>query len=78
MYNELNKIRLFGINEMASHIYKYGFKLEEVPKQYVLGKNHHIFWFNKGKWLHERYLDLADEIITRGNLISYGRWNDTF
>jgi deoxyribonuclease (pyrimidine dimer) len=40
--------------------------LPQIPSQYVLGRNHVTFFYNKGKFLHDRYNALISELIKRG------------
>jgi deoxyribonuclease (pyrimidine dimer) len=37
-----------------------------IPDQYVLGRNHVTFFYDKGKFLHRRYNALIDELLNRG------------
>ena len=37
---------------------KNGFQESRVPKKYTLNKGHVYFFYNKGQYLHKRYLDL--------------------
>ena len=37
---------------------KNGYNESKVPKKYTLNKGHVYFFYNKGKYLHKRYLDL--------------------
>jgi len=39
---------------------------ETLPKDYTLNKGHIKFFFNKGEYLHDRYLDLIEEMKMRG------------
>ena len=43
------------------------------PNQYILGKGHVKFFYNKLKWLHRRYDALHSECQTRGFNVSY-KW----
>jgi len=42
------------------------FSLEEIPKQYVLGKGHVKFFFDKMEFLKKRFESLVDEMLQRG------------
>ena len=42
------------------------FSLEEIPKDYVLGKGHVKFFFNKMQFLKNRFESLVDEMLRRG------------
>ena len=37
-----------------------------LPKQFTLNKGHVSFFYNKGKYLYNRYLDLVEEMKQRG------------
>ena len=37
-----------------------------LPTQFTLNKGHVKFFYNKGKYLHERYLKIVDEMKSRG------------
>ena len=39
---------------------------ENLPKEFTLNIGHVKFFYNKGKYLHKRYLDLIDEMQSRG------------
>ena len=39
---------------------------EMLPKEFTLNTGHIKFFFNKGKYLHKRYLMLIDEMKNRG------------
>ena len=45
---------------------KNGYNESKVPKKYTLNKGHVYFFYNKGKYLHKRYLDLISEMKSRG------------
>ena len=45
---------------------KCGYNESKVPKKYTLNKGHVYFFYNKGKYLHKRYLDLISEMKSRG------------
>lgn len=42
------------------------FSMEEIPKNYVLGKGHVKFFFDKMLFLKKRFESLVDEMIRRG------------
>jgi deoxyribonuclease (pyrimidine dimer) len=42
------------------------FSMSEIPSQYKLGKGHVIFFFDKFKFLEERFLELLAEMDRRG------------
>ncbi len=39
---------------------------EMLPQEFTLNKGHVKFFYNKGKYLHKRYLKLIDEMKNRG------------
>ncbi len=39
---------------------------QNLPKQFTLNKGHVKFFYNKGKYLHKRYIDLVEEMKNRG------------
>ena len=39
---------------------------EQLPKEFTLNIGHVKFFYNKGKYLHKRYLDLIAEMKSRG------------
>ena len=39
---------------------------EQLPKEFTLNIGHVKFFYNKGKYLHKRYLDLINEMKSRG------------
>ena len=45
---------------------KNGYDESKVSKKYTLNKGHVYFFYNKGKYLHKRYLDLISEMKSRG------------
>lgn len=45
---------------------KNGYNKSKVQKKYTLNKGHVYFFYNKGKYLHKRYLDLISEMKSRG------------
>ena len=45
---------------------KNGFQESRVPRKYTLNKGHVYFFYNKGQYLHKRYLDLISEMKKRG------------
>tara|TARA_Y100001973_G_scaffold63274_1_gene92622 strand:- start:203 stop:610 length:408 start_codon:yes stop_codon:yes gene_type:complete len=45
---------------------KIGYQLSKVPKKFTLNNGHVYFFYNKGKYLHKRYLQLIEEMRKRG------------
>jgi len=48
----------------------------KIPPQYTLGKGHVSFYYNKLKWLHERYNAVHKECLERGFNVVY-KWPDS-
>jgi deoxyribonuclease (pyrimidine dimer) len=42
------------------------FSVDEIPKEYVLGKGHVKFFYDKMKFLKNRYEQLVQEMLCRG------------
>jgi deoxyribonuclease (pyrimidine dimer) len=42
------------------------FCMSEIPQEYVLGKGHVKFFYDKMKWLERRYTELLNEMWDRG------------
>ena len=42
------------------------FNLSEIPNQYVLGKGHVKFFYDKFRFLHKRHIELTNELLFRG------------
>jgi deoxyribonuclease (pyrimidine dimer) len=49
---------------------KTAFSMSEIPSEYVLGKGHVKFFFNKFKFLHERHKKITLELLKRGYKLS--------
>ena len=45
---------------------KIGYKKSRVPKRYILNSGHVYFFYNKGKYLDNRYKELVNEMKLRG------------
>lgn len=54
------------IKRIPNVIVKGRFNLKSIPSEFTLGKGHVSFFYNKLKYLKERYIDLYNECITRG------------
>ena len=63
---EYREIRLLCANLQRTLNSKHGFVESKVPKQFTLNGGHVYFFYNKGKYLHNRYNALREEMITRG------------
>ena len=44
---------------------KRGFDINRIPKKYTLNSGHVTFFYDKGKWLHDRYQSLISELRNR-------------
>jgi len=42
------------------------FDVREIPSEYVLGKGHVKFFFNKFEYLHKRHTEITKELLLRG------------
>ena len=40
--------------------------MSSIPEKFTLNTGHVKFFYNKGKYLHKRYLELIDEMKRRG------------
>ena len=55
---------------------------DSLPKEFTLNKGHVKFFYNKGKYLYNRYLDLVEEMKNRGmspdplRKFKRGQWPD--
>ena len=45
---------------------KVGYREDRVPKRFTLNSGHVYFFYNKGKYLHNRYTRLINEMKRRG------------
>tara|TARA_B100000131_G_scaffold314420_1_gene351227 strand:- start:91 stop:510 length:420 start_codon:yes stop_codon:yes gene_type:complete len=45
---------------------KIGYQESKVPSKYTLNKGHVYFFYNKGMYLHKRYMMIVSEMISRG------------
>lgn len=45
---------------------KKGFQINKVPKEFTLGKGHAYFFYDKGLYLHNRFVLLKGEMLRRG------------
>ncbi len=50
--------------------------IEKIPSSYRLGKGHVTFFYDKLKYLHNRYLELTEECIKRK--VNISDFKDTF
>lgn len=49
-------------NKVIKRIEKGTMSKVTIPNNYCLGKGHETFFFNKLRWLHDRYLDIYKEL----------------
>jgi len=49
---------------------KKGFKLEDIPPSYILGKGHIKFFYDKFEYLYMRHKSITKELIIRGYKLS--------
>tara|TARA_B100001250_G_C19552948_1_gene679845 strand:- start:33 stop:446 length:414 start_codon:yes stop_codon:yes gene_type:complete len=63
---EYREIFMVGGSLKRTLVSKSGYQELKVPKQYTLNKGHVYFFYNKGKYLHNRYLSLIAEMKNRG------------
>ena len=50
--------------------------IPKIPENYVLGRNHVTFFYDKGKFLHNRYNALVAELTNRGYRLDPNREAD--
>lgn len=50
----------------------------DIPEKYCLGKGHETFFFNKLKWLHNRYHELLLELLCRGVNVDLNKFLEIF
>lgn len=46
-----------------------------IPDRYCLGEGHETFFFDKLKWLYNRYGQLFEELIRRGRVPDMDKWS---
>jgi len=63
---EYREIRLLCANLKRTLNSKSGFVSQKVPSDFTLNKSHCYFFYNKGKYIHNRYDQLRQEMILRG------------
>jgi len=62
---EYREIRLLCANFQRTLRSKQGFVEKKVPPQFTLNKGHVYFFYNKGKYIHDRYYALREELNKR-------------
>ena len=77
---EYREIRLLCANLQRTLKSKSGFREEKVPEQFTLNRGHVYFFYNKGRYIHERYESLKEEMLDRGfqpqHLFPREKWPD--
>jgi deoxyribonuclease (pyrimidine dimer) len=63
---EYREIGLLCANLQRTLKSKSGFQEKKVPEQFTLNSGHVYFFYNKGKYIHDRYDSLREEMIARG------------
>ena len=63
-------------NKVIKRVYNNTMGNVTIPDNYVLGKGHETFFFNKLKWLHDRYDQLFVELKARGFNIDGAKYVD--
>jgi deoxyribonuclease (pyrimidine dimer) len=63
---EYREMRLLCSNLQRTINSSQGFVEKKVPKEFTLNAGHCYFFYNKGKYLNERYDQLANEMRNRG------------
>lgn len=63
---EYREIRLLCANLTRTLNSKQGFKPNKVPSEFTLNTGHVYFFFNKGKYIHDRYEAIKKELQHRG------------
>ena len=77
---EYREIRLLTSHLVRSLKSARGIQKNALPKQFTLNSGHVKFFYDKGKYLHERYNSLKEEMIKRGfspeNNFEREKWPD--
>lgn len=63
---EYREIFMVGPSLQRSLKSKNGFDKNRIPKRYTLNGGHVLFFYDKGEYLHKRYIDLINEMKLRG------------
>lgn len=63
---EYREIRLLCANLTRTLKCKGGFQEKKVPTEFTLNSGHCYFFYNKGKYIHDRYDSLRGEMFKRG------------
>ena len=62
---EYREIRLLSSNLQRTLNSKKGFQEKKVPQRFTLNSGHCYFFYNKGKYIHKRYIALQQELKRR-------------
>jgi deoxyribonuclease (pyrimidine dimer) len=63
---EYREIRLLCANLTRTLNSKRGYIESKVPERFTLNTGHVYFFYNKGRYLHERFEGLKQEMVRRG------------
>ena len=63
---ERREIRLLCAHLRKSLASKRGVSISRIPSRFTLNRGHVTFFYDKGKYLHKRYIALTKEMIRRG------------
>ena len=63
---EYREIFMVGGSLRRTLVSKVGYREDRVPKRYTLNSGHVYFFYNKGRYLHNRYRELIKEMRRRG------------
>lgn len=67
---EYREMRLLSSNLQRTLDSNQGFQQLKVPKLFTLNDGHVYFFYNKGKYIHQRYVALQQEAAKRGIRLS--------
>jgi len=59
------------MKRIPNNVSKGRYNLKNIPSQFTLGKGHVAFFYNKLKYLKDRYEEVYQECVNRGYNISY-------
>ena len=71
---EYREIFMVGGSLKRTLVSKSGYREDRVPKRYTLNTGHVYFFYNKGKYLNNRYQKLILELEKRGFKLSKDRF----
>lgn len=66
------------IKRVPNCVFRGRYNLKNTPKEFTLGKGHVAFFYNKLKYLKNRYEEIYKECISRGFNVQYwgNAWDD--